>query len=367
MTTTTLDVAAVEGVPMMDRQEATAYLDMMRDDLAIVESGIGNFRARALDFREREGWRALGYAGFVEAINAELGTQYSKSYLSRLLRAAEIERVLELPIGNMIPEAQLRPLAELDAPEAQRAAWQQASVATNGTPTAKAVQAAVDQIKPKPTTTTPPGIPDDIRLAAGRLELLIERHGDGLLLRWPEERTDLYGPQSVDEARAWLHDEAPKTALDRLNSLLLADLRDAGYVWESALPPVIAHADGWRGDAPTVERALNLARDRMVVTEREESAPWQLSKPINAHQIDDQARRISDGARRRAIGLMRQLAPLMRLITTEDQCALAEAIDDLNDCKEGTEGEHWLSVGWALLDVVPTLESEGIHVDPAGH
>ena len=47
---------------------------------------------------------------------------------------------------------------------------------------------------------------------------------------------------------------------------------------------------------------------------------------------------------------------------------LSAAIAELNECAEGTEGEHWTRVGWALLDVeapesagaVPTLASEGI-------
>lgn len=53
-------------------------------------------------------------------------------------------------------------------------------------------------------------------------------------------------------------------------------------------------------------------------------------------------------------------------VQTEGVEDLSIAIADLNECQEGTEGEHWVRVGWALLDVepddrsVPTLESEGI-------
>lgn len=51
--------------------------------------------------------------------------------------------------------------------------------------------------------------------------------------------------------------------------------------------------------------------------------------------------------------LLTQIAPLIRGITTDDQLSLSQAIADLNECVEGTEAEHWLSVGWALLDLVP--------------
>ena len=41
-----------------------------------------------------------------------------------------------------------------------------------------------------------------------------------------------------------------------LDASLPADLTKAGYFWHSASPPTIAHNDGWRGDARTVESAL---------------------------------------------------------------------------------------------------------------
>ena len=132
-----------EGVAMMDDPEAREYLKMMQWDLEAADSALTNFRARALDFAEREGWRALGYAGAIEALQTELGAQYSKSYLSRILKAGEIERVLELPIGQL-PERTIRPLAQLDTPDQQRQAYQ----TIQGKPTTAKVQQAVDQIKP---------------------------------------------------------------------------------------------------------------------------------------------------------------------------------------------------------------------------
>lgn len=141
---------------LMNESEAREYLKMMQWDLEAADSALVNFRARALDFAEREGWRALGYAGAIEALQTELGAQYSKSYLSRILQAGEIERVLELPIGQL-PERTLRPLAQLDTPDQQRAAYQ----AIEGKPTAGKMQQAVDQIKPPLSSLTPEQLVSD--------------------------------------------------------------------------------------------------------------------------------------------------------------------------------------------------------------
>jgi len=61
--------------------------------------------------RDRKGWKALGYSSFEEYGSAELS--YEKVYLYRLANAADVERSLELPIGNSAPESHLRPLAPL--------------------------------------------------------------------------------------------------------------------------------------------------------------------------------------------------------------------------------------------------------------
>lgn len=159
--------AAVVGDVMMGATEAREALQMMRGDLEQIDASLSSFRQRALDFADRQGWKALGYGGALEAINAELGTQYSKSYLSRLLGAGRIERILELPIGNSVPEGALRPLGQLDTPEQQRQAWQQATTAAGGTPKVQHVQQAVEAIKPKPASEPipPPPLPTDLQSA----------------------------------------------------------------------------------------------------------------------------------------------------------------------------------------------------------
>lgn len=62
---------------------------------------------------------------------------------------------------------------------------------------------------------------------------------------------------------------------------------------------------------------------------------------------------IEPDPRAQIAALLLQLAPLLKDLTTEDQLGLADAINELNACQEGSEPEYWLNVGWALLDLVP--------------
>jgi hypothetical protein len=44
----------------------------------------------------------------------------------------------------------------------------------------------------------------------------------------------------------------------------------------------------------------------------------------------------------------------MKDVRAEDLEGLSQAISDLNECQEGTEAAHWLTVGYALLDLEAT-------------
>jgi len=259
-----------------------------------------------------------------------------------------------------------------------------------------------------------PSIPDDIRQAAGRLELLIETRPDGFLLHWPEEDTSQMDPLDADLVREWL-EEAPGLALARLARLIGDDLQKAGYYWESATPPTIAHNDGWRGDAPTSDGALGLARSRMearatapgqrpnaprgwvwrdagnlrrimdgtltkrygdpaaAVAEAEQidrdrplstpalatSGPTDLleefawgDRALKAFEALEAAFYEKGDARPIAIGCLKLIEAVMdRLPKTELIEDLSRSIADLNECEEGTEWAHWSGVGWALLDM----------------
>lgn len=70
------------------------------------------------------------------------------------------------------------------------------------------------------------------------------------------QRTDPHQPDPKEPPPAAL-------TLAQLDDTLPKDLEKDGYYWHSAAPPTIAHNDGWRGDAPTVDGALDLARLHM--------------------------------------------------------------------------------------------------------
>jgi hypothetical protein len=120
-----------------------------------------------------------------------------------------------------------------------------------------------------------------------------------------------------------------KQALARLDEQLPPALFKAGYFWKLAAPPTIAHYDGWHGDAPTVEQALQLGRDHL-------------------------RKKTENDPRMQAVQLLKQLEPLLLALSAPDQEQLSQTISDLNECEEGTEVRHWLSVGYALLDLEST-------------
>jgi hypothetical protein len=120
-----------------------------------------------------------------------------------------------------------------------------------------------------------------------------------------------------------------KQALARLDEQLPPALFKEGYFWKAAAPPTIAHYDGWHGDAPTVESALQLGRDHL-------------------------RKKTENDPRMQAAQLLKQLEPLLLALSAPDQERLSQAISDLNECEEGTEVRHWLSVGYALLDLEST-------------
>lgn len=73
--------------------------------------------------------------------------QMNRNHAYRMMDAAKAVSNLS-PIGD-IPktESQARPLTKLETPEQQQEAWQVAVEASNGKPTAKHVEAAVEQIQ----------------------------------------------------------------------------------------------------------------------------------------------------------------------------------------------------------------------------
>lgn len=113
-----------------------------------------------------------------------------------------------------------------------------------------------------------------IRAEASAIGLGVIWEDDTVILHWPEEEIDQLLGMSYADALDWLAGEGAQQAearkavptsvptLESLDATLPLDLLKAGYFWHSADPIVIAHNDGWRGDAPTVSGALALAADR---------------------------------------------------------------------------------------------------------
>lgn len=120
-----------------------------------------------------------------------------------------------------------------------------------------------------------------IRDLAEPLGLQMIWEDDRVLLYWPDEAGDIEQMDllSYGAALEWLTWEAKGIKQDReaaaqaappptppdlaaLDAALPKALQDAGYFWFSPAPPTIAHIDGWKADAPTVDLALQSAHDR---------------------------------------------------------------------------------------------------------
>jgi hypothetical protein len=131
------------GIAMMDQAEAREVVEQIKTQL-------DSARRQLLDLYEREGWKALGYTSWRACAVAEFGQSSAQIY--RLLSAAQIEQAIDSPIGE-IPEAHLREVGKLDTPALQRQALDRADQLAGDKPrTAKHVEQAAAEIKPKPAT-----------------------------------------------------------------------------------------------------------------------------------------------------------------------------------------------------------------------
>lgn len=336
-------IATETTIVLMDQAEARRTIEQ-------IKAHFDGARRLLLDLEDREGWRALGYKSWRECTTAEFGQ--SQAYLYRQLTAAKIERALDSPIGE-IPESHLRPLAQLDTPAEQHQALDRATeIAGNGKRTAAHVQQAVDEIKPpaEPAPTDGPDLLSDkeyVCTHCGQPSNDITVYGRGLVPEYPDRAVTLCKRcvPAILAAR-----QAPPTPPDlaELDRTLPGDLNRAGFFWKSADPPTIANNDGRLWQARTTEDALALARAAL-------HAPRTLRESLRPALLTiDQA---IDGKDFRgiAIGALKLLEAVMgRLPKTELIEDVSMAISDLNECEEGSEWEHWSSVGWALLDCEAT-------------
>lgn len=120
-----------------------------REATSAIKDGLVNLRQLLLEVYERGGWKALGYATFIEY--AQIEFDYGKSRAYQLIDAATVERNLRYStmVENAlpIPERHLRPLADLPS-DVQPIIYQQAvETAPNGKVTAAHVQSVVDEYR----------------------------------------------------------------------------------------------------------------------------------------------------------------------------------------------------------------------------
>lgn len=151
------------GVPMMDETEARSCVTRIKTRIDIA-------RGELLELHDREGWRALGYKNWSECARGEFGMSVATLY--RQLEAAEIMRSMGDSQIENLPTSHLQAVKHL-APEQRVEALSQARAATNGKPTAKAVQQAAAEL-------TQPDLPPEYDIIKRRYE----KHGHALSAAW---------------------------------------------------------------------------------------------------------------------------------------------------------------------------------------
>lgn len=173
---------------LMTAAEAKRCCDRIRNHLEDARSSL-------LELRQREGWRALKYATWLDCVMAEFGLSKSRAY--QLLQAAEIEAELDTRSTRVeksqIPEGVLRPLATLDSPLERQEVW----------------DAAIDE--------TGGGLPTGSRIA--ELVALVQSNGDqeeiAELIEEEEAETLAVAEETQEEENATRRANDLKRALER--------------------------------------------------------------------------------------------------------------------------------------------------------
>lgn len=133
----------------------TEHADLARCE-AVVARGVLTFIEvgnALMEIRDRRLYRAA-HRTFAEYCAERWGMSRQRAY--QLMGASDIAANLSTTVDiSAVPERTLRPLGQLDTPQQQQAAWQQATAAAGGaTPTSAQVQQAVAQVQPPATDAT---------------------------------------------------------------------------------------------------------------------------------------------------------------------------------------------------------------------
>ncbi len=177
------DSAEPQIVALMTEAEATTA---ERD---IIATG-NRLRSLLVEFYERRGWAALGYASWRGWASARLGESERSAY--RELTAGMVERELLTHGSNLgeIPERQLRPLAPLrNDPNAMHETWDRANAiaAESGKPrTAAHVAQAVAEhaLENEPLSAFEEQIAADVQRAQQRNALTSQESADWYTPAW---------------------------------------------------------------------------------------------------------------------------------------------------------------------------------------
>jgi hypothetical protein len=106
-----------------------------RECVAEIKRGVQSMLDRLTELQTRAGWRSLGYETWDACLKGEFG--YSRTYLSRMLDAAETARAIGVPNWR---EGTLRPLVGVE-PTLAREVWEEVTAA--GKPTAARINEAL--------------------------------------------------------------------------------------------------------------------------------------------------------------------------------------------------------------------------------
>lgn len=160
------------------------------------------------------------------------------------------------------------------------------------------------------------------------------------------------------------HGEAMRALIERAEELG-ATINPTAYddaAFVQVIPPKGYQQAPLRCDAADLARlverwAANAASGTLEAPKSEagrETIDWSAAAYSLKTEIGLMAMNALRTPRDYAAALLRGLAAVMPHIQTESLEDLSQAIADLNECQEGTEAQHWIGVGWALLDLEPT-------------
>lgn len=150
----------------MDRTEAEDYVRKI--NLGVNQAGIW-----LIQFRDRKGWKALGYSSFKECCGKEFAEIHGgRSNVYALMQQAEVSKILDTPV----PITHSRELAKLPAAE-QKPAYQEAVETSGGKPTVETVKKVVEKRQaaapPKPKKPAKPQVNEKYLVALERIEAVL--------------------------------------------------------------------------------------------------------------------------------------------------------------------------------------------------